>query len=120
MYHYPTDKRPTDERLSPSRRQLQCLEALIICGTQKDAATYLGISIQTFKNHMGTLYKRMGTNSSMETASKLGWVNIPSNEAGPSICGWVGYCSRSFNHKGRHSDFRALDTNNGELFNGVG
>ena len=99
---------------NPSPAQLRALEAVIICGTQKDAATYIGISPQTLKNHLGDLYRKLGTNSAMETASKLGWVNIPSNENGPRICGWVGYCSRSFNHKGRHSDFRALDTENME------
>lgn len=100
----------------PTRAQLRALEAFIITGSQKDAATYIGCAYQTIKNHLGDLYARLDVNGAMEAAAHLGWINIPSG--GPKICGWVGYCSRSFNHKGRHSDFRALDIDNRELFDG--
>jgi hypothetical protein len=95
--------------------QLRVLEAIIITGSQKDTATYLGISYQTVKNHLGSLYQRLGVNGAMEAASHLGWVNIPSNENGPKICGWIAYCSRPLNHRGYHGDMRALDIENEEL-----
>lgn len=98
----------------PTRAQLRALEAFIITGSQKDAATYIGCAYQTIKNHLGDLYARLDVNGAMEAATHLGWVNTPSNN-GPKICGWVAYCSRPFNHKGYHGDMRALDTNNEEL-----
>jgi len=104
--------------LQPSPGQLRTLAAVVTCGTQKDAATALGISPQTIKNNLFNLYRRLGVNSEMEAAAHLGWVSVPNNDSGPKICGWIGYCSRSFNHKGRHSDFRALDIDNRELFDG--
>jgi Bacterial regulatory proteins, luxR family len=98
--------------LSPTPTQLRALEAFLITGSQKGAAEYMGISIQTVKNHLGALYQRLGVSGAIAAATHLGYINIPDSKNGPKICGWVAYCSRPFSHRGYHGDMRSLEVEN--------
>jgi hypothetical protein len=65
-----------------------------------------GIALQTVKNHLCDLYERLGVNSAMEAAVRLGWVTIPGGDR--PACGWVGYCSRGLGHRGPHGGMRSI------------
>jgi DNA-binding NarL/FixJ family response regulator len=52
------------ERLS--RREKQIVDALLVGCTNKEIAQQLGVSDQTIKNQLTTLYKKMGVSSRLE------------------------------------------------------
>lgn len=54
---------------APTLRQLAALDSLITCGTQKEAAAQLGISIQTMKNHLYALRR----SQDMTTLQLVAW-----------------------------------------------
>lgn len=96
-----------DERvLPPTPRQLDVIGAYVRTGSEKAAAAALGISIQTVKNDLSSLYRRLGVTKAMEALTALGWVEVPGDP--PKRCGWTGYCSRLFGHRGQHGGFRAI------------
>jgi len=93
----------------PTPGQLVAFRAYVETGSQKAAADRCGIRVQTVKNHMLGLYRRLGVGGAMEAAGALGWVRVPGGD--PRSCGWVGYCSRPFGHRGHHGGMRAIDPN---------
>ena len=61
-----------------SPRQLECLAAYAKGGTQSEAAHALGISVQTFKNHISAAYDELGATCMAEAFHALGWLRLPS------------------------------------------
>jgi RNA polymerase sigma factor (sigma-70 family) len=49
-----------------SRREKQIVDALLAGCTNKEIAQQLGVSDQTVKNQLTTLYKKMGVSSRLE------------------------------------------------------
>jgi RNA polymerase sigma factor (sigma-70 family) len=49
-----------------SRREKQIVDALLAGCTNKEIAQQLGVSDQTIKNQLTTLYKKMGVSSRLE------------------------------------------------------
>jgi DNA-binding NarL/FixJ family response regulator len=49
-----------------SRRERQIVDALLVGRTNKEVAQLLGISDQTVKNQLTTLYKKVGVTSRLE------------------------------------------------------
>jgi len=100
---------PFERAQHPTPAQLLAFRAYVETGSQKIAANRCGISPQTLKNHLHDLYQRLGVSGAMEAANKLGWVSFP--DSTPKACGWIGYCTRSLNHRGHHGGMRAFDPN---------
>lgn len=92
--------------LPPSPAQIATLVAYVRTFSQKRAAKERGVAIQTVKNHLEELYRRLGVSSALEAVVVLGWLSVP--EDGPMACGWIATCSRPRNHRGQHGGFRAL------------
>ena len=92
--------------LSPTPMQIRVIRAYTRLGSQKAVAHELGITLQTVKSHLGALYVRLDVGSSIGALNRLGWIAIPG--AGPTPCGWVGYCSRVRGHRGHHGGMRAF------------
>ena len=88
----------------PTPSQIAVLEAYTRLGSQKAVAHELGIAVQTVKNHMTTLYVRLGVGGAMEAVHALGWVHA--NIGGAPPCGWLAYCGRPDGHTGNHGGFR--------------
>jgi hypothetical protein len=82
------------------------MEAYARLGNQKAAAHELGISCQTLKNHLSSLYYRLNVGGAMEALHALGWI-IPATTGVPP-CGWVAYCGRPAEHRGNHGRFHPL------------
>jgi DNA-binding CsgD family transcriptional regulator len=59
-----------------TRRQQQCLAFSLLYGNEK-GSKMLGITPQTMKNNVGTVYRRLGVNSRSQAASRLGWLKVP-------------------------------------------
>lgn len=87
----------------PTEHQLTILAAYFEAGSAKAAATSLGLSPQTVKNALGDIYRKLDVCGSIEAAVKLGWIKIPMNYG---LCGWIGVCTRSKDHRGHHGGFR--------------
>jgi DNA-binding CsgD family transcriptional regulator len=94
----------------PTARQLAIFRDYVVNGgSQSEVARRQGISVQTVKNHMATLYARLGATGAMDAALALGWVVVEPVASGTvQRCGWVGYCGRTDRHKGHHGGFRAF------------
>lgn len=93
----------------PTPRQTEALAAVVRTGSGKEAASALGISLQTLRNHLSALYAVLSVESAMEAATALGWTHPPVDApSGPAACGWVGYCSRPAGHRGHHGGMRAF------------
>lgn len=93
------------ELTSPTKRELEVLEAYSRLGSQKKVAHELGIALQTVKNSMKNLYVKLGVGGAMEAIAVLGWVRGP-NLSGVEPCGWLAYCGRPTGHRGQHGGFR--------------
>lgn len=91
--------------MSPTPQQVKVLEAYARLGSQKAVAHELGLSVQTVKNHMQSLYGRLGVGGAMEALQAMGWVRTPS-QTGVAPCGWLAYCARPDGHRGQHGGFR--------------
>ena len=63
--------------LGPTPGQLVAFRAYVETGSQKAAAHQCGIRVQTVKNHMLNLYRRLGVGGAMEAAMALGWITLP-------------------------------------------
>jgi DNA-binding CsgD family transcriptional regulator len=64
-----------DHGITP--QEWSALETYAIHGTQEAAAEVMGISIQTFKNHIGTAKSRLKARSLIEAYVILGWMKVP-------------------------------------------
>jgi DNA-binding NarL/FixJ family response regulator len=62
--HKSQHEAPTVERLS--RREKQIVDALLAGRTNKEIALQLGVSDQTIKNQLTTLYRKVGVSSRLE------------------------------------------------------
>jgi DNA-binding CsgD family transcriptional regulator len=65
--------------LSP--RQRQALVLYLRLRSRKEAAARMGIALQTFKNHLGAAYAKLGVESAVEAAVAMGWLTLPEDEA---------------------------------------
>lgn len=97
---------PVNATLPPTGRQIACLAAYMRTGSQKAAAAEVGVTVQTFRNYMKTLYARLDVTGAITAASALGWIRIARDR---SVCGWVGWCSRPDGHHGHHGGMRGLE-----------
>ena len=103
-YHLYNDP---DRKLSPTVGQLRIFKAYMLGYSQKEAASICGLKLHTVKAQLCDLYYRLGVNSALEAAYKLGWLRIPP-EDGSVLCGWIGMCSRPLGHDEDHGDMRKL------------
>ena len=94
--------RENDEGLPLTRMQLKVFRTYMRAFSHKETAARLDISIQTVKNHVANLYERLGVNTMLEAATKLGWLKPPDEV--PTTCGTViiSICSLSYDHEGIH------------------
>ncbi len=61
----------------PRRRELQVLAEVCQHGGVQEAAACLAISYQTARNHLSSLYQRLGAMSLPHALLLLGWVDVP-------------------------------------------
>jgi DNA-binding CsgD family transcriptional regulator len=66
--------------VTPTVRQVECLRAYLRVFSQKDAAASLGIRYQTLRTHLTNLNARLGSASTLESAARLGWLQLPDDE----------------------------------------
>ena len=57
-------------------RRLQCLAFSLLYGNDV-AAKMLGVTPQTVKNNLSTIYRELGVRSRSQAAYRLGWLEIP-------------------------------------------
>lgn len=57
-------------------RRLQCLAFSLMYGNDA-AAKLLGVTPQTVKNNLSTLYRELGVRGRSQAAHRLGWLDIP-------------------------------------------
>lgn len=60
----------------PTVRELEVL-ACVLRSCNKQAAFELGLSEQTVKNHLSTLYRKLNVHSNTGAALELGWFMVP-------------------------------------------
>ena len=89
----------------PTDRQVEVLASYMAHGRVKDAATELGISEQTVKNHLLNLYRTLDVGGAIEAAMALGWLRIPERY---EACGWTGMCTRPVGHHGHHGGWTGV------------
>jgi len=84
-------ERPLNRARQPFHRQhgitameWKALLARAEVGTMAGGAEKLGISLQTFKNHIGTAIKRLGAANIWEAYRKLGWLVLPQEDGTPA------------------------------------
>jgi len=94
----------------PTDREVEVLAAYMAAGRVKDAASALGISEQTAKNHLAELYTRLDVAGAIEAALALGWIRIPDRYA---ACGWIGMCTRPDGHRGHHGGWSGVGQGRG-------
>jgi DNA-binding CsgD family transcriptional regulator len=63
---------------TPHHRELEVLAEVCQHGGVQQAASCLRISYQTAKNHLSSLYQRLGAVSLPHALMLLGWVDLPS------------------------------------------
>src|SRR5213594_1407562 len=63
--------------LPPTARELEVFAAYCQAGTIRAAATTLGLSEQTAKNHVSALYRSLGVSHNLGAAIALGWLVVP-------------------------------------------
>jgi DNA-binding NarL/FixJ family response regulator len=62
----------------PTPRQLEVLGVVIEeAGSRDRAATRLGLSMYTVREHLAQLYAKLGAHSTLEAALLLGWICLP-------------------------------------------
>jgi DNA-binding CsgD family transcriptional regulator len=67
----------------PRPRELEVLAEVCQHGGVQQAASCLGISYSTAKNHLSSLYQRLGAFSVPNALLLLGWVAVPSRARRP-------------------------------------
>ena len=70
--------RRSDFGTPPRRRELEVLAEVCQHGGVQQAASCLNIAYSTAKNHLSSLYQRIGAYSVPNALLILGWVDIPS------------------------------------------
>ena len=65
----------TSRRLS--RREYEVLARYLRCRSQQQVAEELGIAERTVESHLGSAYRKLGTDSALGAALRLGWLRIP-------------------------------------------
>jgi DNA-binding NarL/FixJ family response regulator len=71
------DQAGTPQRgLPPTPRQIEVFLAVLAQTGEKEAATALGLAVQTVKNHSGRLLARLGARNASE-AARLLWERYP-------------------------------------------
>ncbi len=68
---------PRGSKLSVREREV--LAAIAFCGDQKRAAIRLGIADQTIKNHLTTVYRRLGVHGIIDALYAVGWLRVPND-----------------------------------------
>lgn len=91
--------------MDASSRQLQIMEAYVRTGSQKATAFECGISIQTVKNHLTSLYARLDVSGAMGALRALGWIALPDESP---VCGQLSSCGRPAGHHGLHGGMRPI------------
>lgn len=69
----------------PRRRELEVLAEVCQHGSVQDAASCLDIAYSTAKNHLSSLYQRIGAFSVPHALLLLGWVDVPSRARRPHL-----------------------------------
>jgi DNA-binding CsgD family transcriptional regulator len=72
--------RPVNE---PTQREVELL-AYVLANSQKHAAHRTGLAMSTVKNHLTSLYRRLGVTKASQAAIALGWLHIPESPQAPS------------------------------------
>jgi len=67
------------------RRELEVLAEVCQHGSVQDAASCLDIAYSTAKNHLSSLYQRIGAFSVPHALLLLGWVDVPSRARRPHL-----------------------------------
>ncbi len=62
-----------------TRREREVLAAVAYCGDQRRAAIRLGIADQTIKNHLTTVYRRLGVHGIIDALYAVGWLRVPND-----------------------------------------
>jgi DNA-binding CsgD family transcriptional regulator len=69
--------RRSDFGSPPRRRELEVLAEVCQHGGVQQAASCLRISYSTAKNHLSSLYQRLGAYSTPHALLILGWIDVP-------------------------------------------
>jgi DNA-binding CsgD family transcriptional regulator len=94
-------------RLTP--QQIRIIEGYVRTGSQKAIAADLGISVQTVKNHLSTIYRRLDTQGILETLVVLGWLTQPPDRPRRRRCGHMAVCTLYEGHQEGHGRYRDVD-----------
>lgn len=77
---------PTNQtQASLSRREVEVLEAAMSGEKQAVVAHGLGISEQTMKNHLSTIYRKLEVRGLVEAYVRLGWLRPPHQNASVAV-----------------------------------
>ena len=68
----------------PTARELATLAACLRHSSEKRAAYELGIPLQTAKNRLTRLYRKLDVSCQSEAAISLGWLEVPEQYTGTS------------------------------------
>ena len=60
-----------------TEHEWEVMRQYALWGRQKEVAAYMGLSLQTVKNTLTTVYAKLGAESSIEAFRLLGWLRIP-------------------------------------------
>ncbi len=72
-----------------------------------ECAAEIGISDQTVKNHLTSVYHKLDVTNGTEAMRALGWLKVPGKPIQTSTqCDFVGRCGRAAGHRGQHGGFR--------------
>ena len=71
----------TDHGVTP--REWDALVAYAIYGNQKEAAEFIGASVQTFKNHLTSARKRLQSHHIFDAYQAIGWLVVPDQPEQP-------------------------------------
>jgi DNA-binding CsgD family transcriptional regulator len=86
--------------------QIRVVEEYVRTGSMKEAAAALGISVQTVKNHLSTVYRRLETQGILQTLDVLGWISGPGSPPRRRRCGHMAVCTLDELHPGDHGRYR--------------
>ena len=58
-------------------RQAEVLTAYLRTGSYQGAARQLGMPLQSVKNHLTAVYRRLGVDNALGAAKAIGWLQVP-------------------------------------------
>ena len=64
-----------------SRREMDVLRAYALLGDIRQAGQACGIGMQRTKNHLTSVYRKLGAHSGIEALRLIGWLRIPEEDA---------------------------------------